>query len=90
MSAARMTPGPWRAVSDGTGDHQAVYSDNDIVAEYVRNPADRDAIAALPELVAALQTILFAVTADADNNDGRVDRLAVFHTVREALAKVPL
>ena len=54
-------------------------------------PVDRKAnarlIAAAPDMLAALNLILFAATDDADTNDGRVDRAAVAALARSAIRK---
>lgn len=42
----------------------------------------------LERVVENLNTILFAVTADADVNDGKVDRAAVWELCREIIALV--
>jgi hypothetical protein len=44
-------------------------------------------IAAAPELLEAVQMCLFAVTRDADANDGRVDRAAVTMLCEQIIAK---
>ena len=58
---AAHTPGPWRNVQDGSGDPQAVYGGDDIVAEYVANSANARLIAAAPDLLAALQRAHWAL-----------------------------
>ena len=44
-------------------------------------------IAAAPDLLAAVELALFAVTKDADTNNGKVDRHAVAEAMRAAIAK---
>ena len=39
-------------------------------------------------LLECLKLVLFAVTDDADNNDGKVDRLAIVEAIKIALDKV--
>ena len=41
----------------------------------------------VPELLAALRCVLFGLTDDADNNDGRIDRYALTGIVRDAITK---
>ena len=49
--------------------------------------ANANLIAAAPDLLAAVELALFAVTKDADTNNGKVDRHAVAEAMRAAIAK---
>jgi hypothetical protein len=53
------TPGPWRLVCPGASKVPDVIGATDwCVAEFVENPADARLIAAAPDLLAALQTMV--------------------------------
>ena len=100
MSAAH-TPGPWTYTPagcyvDDAGKPTSPVREFNInpvgvvlrVAPLTVNKAEANArlIAAAPAMAAALDTILFAVTRDADNNDGKVDRVAVAQLIRDTMA----
>ena len=86
MSGAKHTPGPWEARA-GESSHVCVYqSGTNHNVSVGSTKADAILIAAAPQLLEAIKSALFAVTADADNNDGKVDRMAVAALCRAALA----
>lgn len=95
MSNLSHAPGPWSIDRSGWKDGQGetiIRDANgwDIAHMYgVWNnaPANEAAVAAAPDLIIAVEATLFAVTADADANDGKVDRAAVAELCRAALKK---
>ncbi len=80
------SPAPWklagqRTIIDANDDHVAS------IAQFNDNTeADMALVLAAPQMLDGLRTILFAVTGDADNNDGKVDRLAVAMLCRDLIA----
>ena len=86
------TSGPWNAsgvtVYGGEGARVTV-ADTTCCGSLTRSEDEGNArfIAAAPDMLEALELVLFAVTADADTNDGNMDRHGIALTVRKALAK---
>lgn len=82
------TPGPWTVnhltVKNADG-HSIASAGNNRKLCGAELEASLRLMAAAPALVQYLETILFAATTDADNNNGIVDRRAVAMLAREAL-----
>ena len=93
------TPGPWEGsytfTKRGSGPIAVIGQDPECreiatvprKGNQARQEADAALIAAAPDMLAALNLILFAVTDDADTNDGRVDRAAITSLARSAVRK---
>ena len=82
------TPGPWNRAARGVG----IWCDaSRLIVATAKSQADARHIVrcvnAHGDMLAALDTVLFAVTGDADNNKGNVDRVAVAMLCRAAIAK---
>ena len=99
MTQPKHTPGPWEGsytFRPGSVGPIAVIGPDPECREIAtlprkgnqeRQEADARLIAAAPDMLAALNLILFAATDDADTNDGRVDRAAVAALARSAIRK---
>ena len=96
MKQRHHTPGPWEATADGMNVRAPRVAPRFAVARVVTEVgtaaiaaqtrcADARLIAAAPKMLTALDLILFAVTDDADTNDGRVDRAAIAALARSAI-----
>ena len=95
MTQPKHTPGPWRADAALVNNGPTVYAiapDVPLSKRWGAPPlaevtaeADAALIAAAPKMLAALDMILFAVTDDADTNDGRIDRGAIESLARAAI-----
>jgi len=59
MTNAQHTPGPWAIEPDALGEYSIVTDNGGTIADvYGRNPANARLIAAVPELLAALDKLL--------------------------------
>ena len=82
---------PVAIIADPAGDGGEIewpwVYDEALPESHVQAEANAALIIAAPDLLAALRCVLFGLTDDADNNDGRIDRYALTGIVRDAITK---
>jgi hypothetical protein len=92
MRNKKHTNGPWTVgefFDSGAIDIRSENQEICLLRSEVRKNqiANARLIASAPELLDALETVLFGLTDDVTANDGRVDFSALVPLVREAIAK---
>ena len=93
------TPGPWKLDIQKSGGDWSYFIRQDKATagpgiqvascnKFLRNPEENAAlISAAPDMLAALDTVLFAVTDDRMTNDGVIDHVALYELVKPLVAK---